>query len=148
MAIPAGNRYVATRPVVLGIARLFILALCHLPLLSASPIFASPSRPFVALSEEPAKSPHDAGLWLYLGIAAALVLSGGAFAGLTIALMGQVCLFLSPQLSVLTQCALCIGRGLSASYTNLWRRSGTQKCRQRTQSPEERKALGAGHPAA
>ncbi|RMD43429.1 hypothetical protein DV735_g1785, partial [Chaetothyriales sp. CBS 134920] len=31
----------------------------------------------------------DASLWLYLGIAAVLVLLGGAFAGLTIALMGQ-----------------------------------------------------------
>lgn len=29
-------------------------------------------------------------LWLYLSFAAALVLLGGAFAGLTIALMGQV----------------------------------------------------------
>ncbi|KAH7397435.1 hypothetical protein BKA66DRAFT_509151 [Pyrenochaeta sp. MPI-SDFR-AT-0127] len=35
------------------------------------------------------KSPNDAGLWLYLGIAIALVLAGGVFAGLTIALMGQ-----------------------------------------------------------
>lgn len=98
MAIPTGNRYVATRPVVLGIARLFILALCHLPLLSASPIYASPSHPFVALSEDPPKPSSDPGLWLYLGIAAALVLSGGAFAGLTIALMGQVRPSLSPQL--------------------------------------------------
>ncbi|KAL6709812.1 cell agglutination protein Mam3 [Coniothyrium glycines] len=32
---------------------------------------------------------NDASLWLYLGIAIALVLAGGVFAGLTIALMGQ-----------------------------------------------------------
>ncbi|KAF2998550.1 hypothetical protein E8E13_005357 [Curvularia kusanoi] len=39
--------------------------------------------------EELPKSPEDASLWLYLGIAVALVLAGGVFAGLTIALMGQ-----------------------------------------------------------
>ena len=30
-------------------------------------------------------------LWIYLSVAVGLVLLGGAFAGLTIALMGQVC---------------------------------------------------------
>ncbi|KAF2735900.1 DUF21-domain-containing protein [Polyplosphaeria fusca] len=35
------------------------------------------------------KDPADASLWAYLGTAIALVLLGGAFAGLTIALMGQ-----------------------------------------------------------
>ncbi|KAJ4371764.1 cell agglutination protein Mam3 [Didymella sp. IMI 355093] len=39
--------------------------------------------------EELPKSPEDATLWVYLGIAVALVLAGGVFAGLTIALMGQ-----------------------------------------------------------
>ncbi|KAF1981545.1 DUF21-domain-containing protein [Aulographum hederae CBS 113979] len=38
---------------------------------------------------EASKDPKDASLWAYLGIAVALVLLGGAFAGLTIALMGQ-----------------------------------------------------------
>ncbi|KAK2794041.1 hypothetical protein FQN51_000950 [Onygenales sp. PD_10] len=38
---------------------------------------------------EDGKPPDDPSLWLYLSVAAALVLSGGAFAGLTIALMGQ-----------------------------------------------------------
>ena len=42
------------------------------------------------LAEEPKPMPaDDASLWVYLSIAAALVLLGGAFAGLTIALMGQ-----------------------------------------------------------
>lgn len=83
----------ASRPAVLGVARLFILALCNLPMLSAAPAYISPSIPFVALSEEsgPGKSAADPELWLNLGISAALVLMGGAFAGLTIALMGQVC---------------------------------------------------------
>jgi metal transporter CNNM len=35
--------------------------------------------------EELPKSPEDASLWVYLGIAVALVLAGGVFAGLTIA---------------------------------------------------------------
>lgn len=35
--------------------------------------------------EEMPKSPQDANLWAYLGTAIALVLLGGAFAGLTIA---------------------------------------------------------------
>ncbi|XPS73214.1 cell agglutination protein Mam3 [Ascochyta lentis] len=39
--------------------------------------------------EDLPKSPDDASLWLYLGIAVGLVLAGGVFAGLTIALMGQ-----------------------------------------------------------
>lgn len=90
MDTPAGNRYMACRPIVLGLARVFFLAICQLPLLSAAPTAYSPSRPFISISEAPSKPADDPGLWLYLGIAAALVLSGGAFAGLTIALMGQV----------------------------------------------------------
>ncbi|KAH9827839.1 hypothetical protein Tdes44962_MAKER02773 [Teratosphaeria destructans] len=39
--------------------------------------------------DELPKSPEDGSLWVYLGIAVALVLLGGAFAGLTIAFMGQ-----------------------------------------------------------
>lgn len=35
-------------------------------------------------------SPAKPTLWIYLAVAIALVLLGGAFAGLTIALMGQV----------------------------------------------------------
>jgi hypothetical protein len=35
-------------------------------------------------------SPQKPTLWIYLAVAIALVLLGGAFAGLTIALMGQV----------------------------------------------------------
>lgn len=80
----------ASRPIVLGLARVFFLALCQLPLISAAPTGNSPSRPFISISEESSKPVNDPGLWLYLGVAAALVLSGGAFAGLTIALMGQV----------------------------------------------------------
>lgn len=99
MATPAGNRYMASRPIILGLARVFFLALCQLPLISAAPTSYSPSSPFISISEESSKPANDPSLWLYLGIAAALVLSGGAFAGLTIALMGQVCLHYFVQLS-------------------------------------------------
>lgn len=43
----------------------------------------------ILADEDLPKSPDDASLWLYLGVALFLVLAGGVFAGLTIALMGQ-----------------------------------------------------------
>lgn len=70
--------YGAARPAVLGAAKLFLL-----PLVSAAPLMYS------AAEEEPPKSASNPQLWLFLGIAVALVLGGGVFAGLTIALMGQ-----------------------------------------------------------
>lgn len=81
----ASNRYTAGRPVVLGLAKLLVLTLGQLPGSSAVPV-AHNFQPH----ETEGKHPDDPSLWLYLGIAAFLVLSGGAFAGLTIALMGQV----------------------------------------------------------
>ena len=44
----------------------------------------------MADEDEPPMSPAAPTLWIYLAVAVALVLLGGAFAGLTIALMGQV----------------------------------------------------------
>ncbi|KAJ5646620.1 hypothetical protein N7490_002992 [Penicillium lividum] len=73
----------AARSMVLGLAKCIFLAIFHLPLTSAAPVFST------SHDTEPPKEPSDPSLWLYLGISAALVLSGGAFAGLTIALMGQ-----------------------------------------------------------
>ena len=78
------SRYVAGRPVVLAIAKLLFFVLYQIPVLSASPVSGFDK------SEEDGKPPGGPSLWLYLGVAAALVISGGAFAGLTIALMGQV----------------------------------------------------------
>ncbi|EAW11321.1 putative DUF21 and CBS domain protein (Mam3) [Aspergillus clavatus NRRL 1] len=90
MAIPSANRYVASRPVALGLAKLLLLACTQIPLISAAPAVLSPYQDHVSASSEfDPKPPSDPSLWLYLGVAAALVLSGGAFAGLTIALMGQ-----------------------------------------------------------
>ncbi|KAI9926812.1 hypothetical protein ASPWEDRAFT_46126 [Aspergillus wentii DTO 134E9] len=91
MATPYSNRYLATRPVLLGFAKLLVLSL--LPLISAAPTFKGSSsynnnnNNYATRSEE--GTVDDPQLWLNLGISAALVLSGGAFAGLTIALMGQ-----------------------------------------------------------
>lgn len=68
-----------------ALVKVLLLAIAQIPL-----IRAVPTPLLQSLSEEEGKPPDDPSLWLYLGIAAALVLSGGAFAGLTIALMGQV----------------------------------------------------------
>ncbi|KAL4970958.1 putative DUF21 and CBS domain protein (Mam3) [Aspergillus stella-maris] len=86
MAISA-NRSLALRPIALGLGKLFMLSFSQLSLVSAAPtLFLDPR----GHSEEVgAFSASDPSLWLYLGVAAALVLAGGAFAGLTIALMGQ-----------------------------------------------------------
>ena len=86
MNAPPVNRYVARRPIVLGLVRIFILAAAHLPLISAAPVRLRISDD-ADLQDEPVTG---ATLWLYLLIAGVLVLCGGAFAGLTIALMGQV----------------------------------------------------------
>lgn len=66
--------------------RVHMLLICVLhafaPFVRALPLSGTIS----ALAEEDLpKSPEDASLWVYLGIAVALVLAGGVFAGLTIA---------------------------------------------------------------
>lgn len=71
---------------ILAIAKLLCLAL--VPIAQALPLHFYPI--FDTRKEPEGKTPNDPSLWLYLGVAAALVLLGGAFAGLTIALMGQV----------------------------------------------------------
>ncbi|KAF7587831.1 hypothetical protein BBP40_006654 [Aspergillus hancockii] len=83
MATPPAVRFLALRPVLFGFSKLLMLALGELSLVSAAPVTYNP------FSEDGPKSTNDPNLWLYLGVAAFLVLSGGAFAGLTIALMGQ-----------------------------------------------------------
>ncbi|KAF2136409.1 uncharacterized protein K452DRAFT_329726 [Aplosporella prunicola CBS 121167] len=68
----------SARPLVLVVASLLFSAVA-----SAAPL------PLHSLEEELPKKPKDPQLWAYLGTAIALVLLGGVFAGLTIALMGQ-----------------------------------------------------------
>lgn len=74
----------------LSLAKLLIIAISQFPFATAAPLL--PSLRLSPRDADPPKEPSDPSLWLYLGISAALVLSGGAFAGLTIALMGQVSL--------------------------------------------------------
>lgn len=75
------NGYAASRPAVMGLAKVLVLALGQLSFASAAPL-----KQFFGIAEEDlTKEPEDASLWLYLTIAVVLVLLGGAFAGLTIA---------------------------------------------------------------
>lgn len=88
----AGTRgthgFTTGRHLLLSMAKLVMLG--FLPLLRAAPQLRAPLNAF-AEDEEPPMSPDKPTLWIYLAVAVALVLLGGAFAGLTIALMGQVC---------------------------------------------------------
>lgn len=68
------------RPGVQGLAKVLFLVLAQLSHASAAPI-----KQFFGLAKAEEPDPQDASMWLYLGIAAVLVLLGGAFAGLTIA---------------------------------------------------------------
>ncbi|KAL2069437.1 hypothetical protein VTL71DRAFT_14116 [Oculimacula yallundae] len=73
------------RPAAQGIAKVLILVLAQV-----SHVAAAPVKEFLGLKKDDSpKDPADASLWLYLTVAGVLVLLGGAFAGLTIALMGQ-----------------------------------------------------------
>ncbi|KAF2791446.1 DUF21-domain-containing protein [Melanomma pulvis-pyrius CBS 109.77] len=71
-------------------ARVNTLALClfqlFAPLVRAMPFFQHADTVLEQVDPKPAEDPS---LWIYLSTAIALVLLGGAFAGLTIALMGQ-----------------------------------------------------------
>ncbi|OQE46327.1 hypothetical protein PENCOP_c001G00775 [Penicillium coprophilum] len=80
-------RSFAARPLLLSLAKLLLVAVSQIPFAAGAPTF-SPLFLSSRDTESP-KEPSDPSLWLYLGFSAALVLSGGAFAGLTIALMGQ-----------------------------------------------------------
>lgn len=79
-----GLSFTTVRPAVLAAARLLTL-----PIAAAAPAYWERSSLHAADDEELPKSPEDPGLWIYLAVAVALVLLGGVFAGLTIALMGQ-----------------------------------------------------------
>ena len=72
----------------MGISKLIALTLGQSALVQAAPFHAS-TLLFSTEKDNP-KDAQDPSLWLYLTTAAVLVLLGGAFAGLTIALMGQV----------------------------------------------------------
>lgn len=82
------NQYLARRPLVLGLSKVLFLALGQIPVVQAIPLHVSQYLYDAAEKPDP-KPAGDPSLWMYLTVAAALVLLGGAFAGLTIALMGQ-----------------------------------------------------------
>lgn len=82
------NRYLSRRPLVLGLSKLAFIAISQVPVVKAFPLHISQYLYDTAEEPDP-KPPSDPSLWMYLAVAAALVLLGGAFAGLTIALMGQ-----------------------------------------------------------
>jgi metal transporter CNNM len=84
------SKYLSRRPLVLGLAKMLVLALAQLPFVQAAPFNVADI--IRTNGEDGPDFADDPSLWLYLGVAAALVLLGGAFAGLTIALMGQVCI--------------------------------------------------------
>lgn len=65
----------------------FFLAVSALPFVRSHPLY--PLYSSMETSEQPLDA-ANATLWIYLAVACILVLLGGVFAGLTIALMGQV----------------------------------------------------------
>jgi metal transporter CNNM len=74
----------AHRPAVQGLSKLLFLALAQVTHVAAVPLkdYLGHSKHAHVLEHPEAEDPS---LWLYLAIAAVLVLLGGAFAGLTIA---------------------------------------------------------------
>jgi metal transporter CNNM len=79
----ASNGLAINRPAVLGIAKLLFLTLYQVCQVSAAPI--SEFMGFAYGGDDLPNDADDPSLWLYLTVAAVLVLLGGAFAGLTIA---------------------------------------------------------------
>ena len=88
----SSNGYLANRSLVLSVAKILMLSLSQLPLAQAYPV---PWILTALMTQDEKEGPMPSSsptLWIYLVVAMSLVLLGGAFAGLTIALMGQVCL--------------------------------------------------------
>ncbi|EHA54425.1 hypothetical protein MGG_11236 [Pyricularia oryzae 70-15] len=81
------NGFNAARPIVLGFAKLLGLGLSSV---AASPIPATLGHGGIELPEDEDGTPK----WILFLFSAFLVLAGGAFAGLTIALMGQDSIYL------------------------------------------------------
>lgn len=81
------NAHTRIQPGTLSFFRILVYILNSLPLLQATPLRHGHFTTFEADKPMSASEPT---LWIFLAVAAGLVLLGGAFAGLTIALMGQV----------------------------------------------------------
>ena len=87
MSHPQPLSFQARKSTTLAISKIFLVAIAQLPYVHGAPLFVTKALFHAQEEEGEVKGPD---LALYLGVAAALVLLGGAFAGLTIALMGQV----------------------------------------------------------
>jgi len=83
MSASVRSRNAASHPAAVSVAKLMIVGLMNLPMLRALALPLGLSSRVVILEE--GTSPDDPSLWIYLGVAVALVLLGGIFAGLTIA---------------------------------------------------------------
>ena len=78
-----GGGFNARRPAVQGVSKLLFLVLAQVGHVAAAPLteyLGQTKRGVMVFAEEAEPS-----MWLLLGVAAVLVLLGGAFAGLTIA---------------------------------------------------------------
>jgi len=78
---------VARSPVILSLVQRIVLMLFNIPQIRALPVRLGLAA---VVEEDPPLSPDNPTLWIYLAVAVGLVVLGGIFAGLTIALMGQV----------------------------------------------------------
>lgn len=87
MAMSASH-FRPTNGLSLPAVRLAFIAVCHAfaPMVAALPMsFGGVITTLREADDDLPKDPDDPQLWLFLGIAVALVLAGGVFAGLTIA---------------------------------------------------------------
>ncbi len=81
-----GLRGGGTRPAAVGLAKILFVAASQISLVAGAPI-----KEYFGIAghggggDDLPKSEDDPQLWMYLAVAMVLVLSGGAFAGLTIA---------------------------------------------------------------
>lgn len=130
----------------LSITKLLILGVGNLPLLRAAPTYLSP---FIKTTTE--KQPSTAqgpALWVYLSVAVVLVLLGGAFAGLTIALMGQVWCskdYITSHNGQLSWSSPPLGWDLFAGHWEIWRGLWKEARCQSAEITPKRKALGLGY---
>jgi len=85
------NGYGSSRPGTSALTKSLYLGICKLSAVSAAPLIQ-----LVGIeSKKHLGDVEDPSLWLYLSVAFVLVLLGGVFAGLTIALMGLDDLYLA-----------------------------------------------------
>ena len=82
---PAFNGAVGgARPAAVGLAKVLFMAASQISIAAGAPV-GSWLMGHGGGEDDLPKSPDDPSLWIYLSIAMVLVVSGGAFAGLTIA---------------------------------------------------------------